>query len=91
MKKLGFLFLVIFIMGTFIATFSLPAVAASKILKFSSPYGETNPMTSSMQWFGKELEKRTNGRYQAKFFFSGTMGKAPDMPDLCKNGVVLQP
>ena len=66
----------------------LPAAAGGKVLKFSSPYAETNPMTSSMQWFGKELEKRTRGQYKAKFFFSGTMGKAPDMPDLCKNGVI---
>lgn len=61
---------------------------AAKTLKYSSPYGETNPMTSSMQWFGKELEKRTNGEYAAKFYYSGTLGKAPDMPDLCKSGAV---
>jgi len=62
--------------------------ADAKTLKYTSPYGETNPMTSSMQWFGKELEKRTNGEYEAKFFFSGSLGKAPDMPELCKNKAV---
>ncbi|MCF8050395.1 MAG: TRAP transporter substrate-binding protein DctP [Desulfobacterales bacterium] len=62
--------------------------AEAKTLKYSSPYGETNPMTSSMQWFGKELEARTQGKYKAKFYFSGAMGKAPDMPDMCKSGAV---
>ena len=61
---------------------------AAKTLKYSSPYGETNPMTSSMRWFGQELEKRTGGEYKAKFYYSGTLGKAPDMPDLCKSGAV---
>lgn len=72
----------------FTLTVTLSAMAGQKMLKFSSPYGETNPMTSSMQWFGKELEKRTNGQCKARFFFSGTMGKAPDMPELCRNGVI---
>jgi len=62
--------------------------AEAKTLKYSSPYAENNPMTSSMRWFGQELEKRTNGEYKAKFYYSGTMGKAPDMPDMCKSGAV---
>jgi TRAP-type C4-dicarboxylate transport system substrate-binding protein len=72
----------------FISWVGMVSIAQAKTLKYSSPYGETNPMTSSMQWFGKELEKRTNGEYKAKFFFSGTMGKAPDMPEMCKNRAV---
>lgn len=64
------------------------STAATRILKYSSVYEESNPMTTSMRWFGDELEKRTNGQYQAKYFYSGQMGKAPDMPGMCKNGVV---
>lgn len=79
----GFL-LTIFAMTCFVPHGSVEA----KTLKYSSPYEETNPMTSSMRWFGQELEKRTNGEYKAKFFYSGQMGKAPDMPDMCKSGAV---
>ncbi len=71
-----------------LAGFSSLGTVQAKTLKYSSPYGETNPMTNSMQWFGKELEKRTNGEYKAKFYFSGQLGKAPDMPALCKSGAV---
>jgi TRAP-type C4-dicarboxylate transport system substrate-binding protein len=87
MKRLAFALFCLAAVGLLLSTIAVCAKAGD-VLKFSSPYAETNPMTSSMQWFGKELEKRTNGRYQAHFFFSGSMGKAPDMPDLCKNGVV---
>ncbi|MBW1715672.1 MAG: TRAP transporter substrate-binding protein DctP [Deltaproteobacteria bacterium] len=81
---LSFLFSAIFAMSNFF-TFG---VIEAKTLRYSTPYGKTNPMTSSMQWFGKEFEKRTNGQYKAKFYFSGQMGKAPDMPALCKTGAV---
>ena len=88
MKRFRLWFLVIVLSGGLMASLVSPALSAPKVLKFSSPYDEVNPMTTSMRWFGSELEKRTNGQYQAKYFYSGTMGKAPDMPDLCKNGVV---
>jgi len=88
MKRATIFLIIAFATSILFGGFALQVMAASKVLKFSSPYAETNPMTTSMKWFGAELEKRTNGQYGAKFFFSGTMGKAPDMPDLCKTGVV---
>jgi len=87
MKKI-FLLVCCFSVAFFVNGFSAIDDAQAKVLKFSTPYEEQNPMTSSMRWFGQELEKRTNGAYQAKFYYSGTMGKAPDMPDMCKNGAV---
>ncbi len=88
MKHIKILTVVGVFLSFFVSNPSSPAFARPKTLKLSTPYAESNPMTTSMQWFGEELEKRTNGRYQVKLFFSGTMGKAADMPDLCKNGVV---
>lgn len=87
-KKLFLLWLILFFSVAFLEVTSSSVFGGSRALKYASPYGDTNPMTSSMKWFGKELEKRTNGKYKANFYFSGTMGKAPDTPSLCKNGVV---
>jgi TRAP-type C4-dicarboxylate transport system substrate-binding protein len=62
--------------------------AAPKILKFASPYEVTNPMTTTAKWFLSELEKRTNNAYKVESYYSGMMGKAPDLPNLCANGMV---
>jgi TRAP-type C4-dicarboxylate transport system substrate-binding protein len=67
---------------------TLPAMAGPKVLKFATPYAVSNPMTTTSRWFGAELEKRTNGRYKVEYYYSGSMGKAPDLPSLCGNGVV---
>ena len=88
MKKIFMACFILFVSIAFIEGTSFFAFGSSKVLKYASPYGDTNPMTSSMKWFGNELEKRTEGRYKANFYFSGTMGKAPDAPDLCKKQVV---
>jgi len=86
MKKYLLVLLSLSVSALFVGLVVTPSSAGPTVLKFSTVYEETNPMTTSMQWFGKELEKRTGGRYQAKFFFSGMLGKASDLPELCKNG-----
>jgi TRAP-type C4-dicarboxylate transport system substrate-binding protein len=62
--------------------------AASQILKFATAYEVTNPMTTSMRWFANELEKRTNNQYKTQVYYSGMIGKPPDLPNLCANGTI---
>jgi TRAP-type C4-dicarboxylate transport system substrate-binding protein len=64
------------------------ASAAPKILKLATAYEVTNPMTTSMKWFAHELEKRTKGSYKTQLYYSGMIGKAPDLPDLCASGMI---
>ena len=82
MKK-GMFLLMVF---TFSFAITLPAMAGPKVLKFATPYAVSNPMTTTSRWFGEELEKRTNGAYKVEYYYSGSMGKAPDLPSLCANG-----
>jgi len=88
MKILRLLVLVFFVLAVSGTFSSFPVLAETKVLKFATPYSQNTIQVQCVTWFGHELEKRTNGRYKADFFFSGTMGKAPDLPALCKDGVV---
>jgi TRAP-type C4-dicarboxylate transport system substrate-binding protein len=39
-------------------------------------------------WFGKEFEKRTDGRYKVEFYYSATLGKPDELVDLLSAGVI---
>jgi TRAP-type C4-dicarboxylate transport system substrate-binding protein len=77
-----------FILVSLGSVFFCQASAAPKILKFATAYEATNPMTTSMKWFASELERRTNNQYKTEIYYSGMIGKAPDLPNLCANGMV---
>ena len=77
-----------FILVSLGSVFFSQVSAAPKILKFATAYEVTNPMTTSMKWFANELEKRTNNNYKTEVYYSGMIGKPPDLPNLCANGMV---
>jgi TRAP-type C4-dicarboxylate transport system substrate-binding protein len=82
MRKLFFLTAVIFSFVCLGPGFVSRESAASQILKFATAYEVTNPMTTSMRWFANELEKRTNNQYKTQVYYSGMIGKPPDLPNL---------
>jgi TRAP-type transport system periplasmic protein len=88
MKKMAYVCTVMFIVLSMTLAISLSAFAAPRILKFASAYELNNPMTATSRWFLDELEKRTNNAYKVEKYYSGMMGKAADLPNLAKTGVV---
>lgn len=71
----------------------LPTEARAKdkviTLNFGHPFPEKLvTLTSWEKWFASEIEKRTNGRVKIKIFWSQSLGKTSDLPDLVKSGGV---
>lgn len=65
-------------------------VAASgetKVLKYASYAGNNMNAWVGTEYFLKEFEKRTGGKYKVEPYFSGTLGKAPDLASLCGKGL----
>ena len=70
---------------------SIPAVATAKkiTLNLGHPFPEKLvTLTSWEKWFAGEIEKRTNGQVKIKIFWSQSLGKTSDLPDLVKSGGV---
>ena len=88
MKKINWLIILVFVFAVFLAGLPSQALGGPKVLKFATPFAVSNPMVTTSKWFGAELEKRTDGRYKVEYYYSGAMGKAPDLPSLCSAGVV---
>jgi TRAP-type C4-dicarboxylate transport system substrate-binding protein len=84
MKKISLFFLVAFIGVAFLTIGSLKAEAAPIKLTFSIFFPPTHGQAIAAIDFGKEIEKRTNGKVQITAFPGGTLTKAP----LCYDGVV---
>jgi TRAP-type C4-dicarboxylate transport system substrate-binding protein len=65
------------------------ASAAEKYkLKFYFP-GPTSLIEGKFgDWFCKEIEKRSNGRIEAKYFHSGQLGSTMDAIDKLENGII---
>ena len=85
MKKRIFLFfLVAFIGVAFLTLGSLKAEAAQIKLTFSIFFPPTHGQAIAAIDFGKEIEKRTDGKVQITAFPGGTLTKAPQ----CYDGVV---
>ena len=71
--------------------FSSPgrAQAAEITLNMGHPFPEKLvTLTSWEQWFAKEIDKRTNGKVKIKIFWSQSLGKTSDLPDLVQSGGV---
>jgi TRAP-type C4-dicarboxylate transport system substrate-binding protein len=63
--------------------------AAEITLNLGHPFPEKlNTLTSWEKWFAGEIKKRTNGRVEIKIFWSQSLGKTSDLPDLVKSGGV---
>lgn len=89
MKRLICVVVTVVMLMSFVTIIPSQSLAASpKVLKLSSLYEVSNPHWAMPLWFGDELEKRTKGQYIIEYYKAGTLGKAPDLPGLCANGVV---
>jgi TRAP-type C4-dicarboxylate transport system substrate-binding protein len=65
------------------------AEAAEITLNMGHPFPEKlETLTSWEKWFAKEIDKRTNGKVKIKIFWSQSLGKTSDLPDLVQSGGV---
>ena len=65
------------------------AEAAEITLNMGHPFPEKlETLTSWEKWFAAEIEKRTNGKVKIKIFWSQSLGKTSDLPDLVQSGGV---
>ena len=63
--------------------------AAEITLNMGHPFPEKlETLTSWEKWFAGEIEKRTNGKVKIKIFWSQSLGKTSDLPDLVQSGGV---
>ncbi len=70
---------------------SVPSIsgAAEITLNLGHPFPEKLvTLTSWEKWFAGEIEKRTDGRVKIKIFWSQSLGKTSDLPDLVQSGGV---
>ncbi|MEJ2660965.1 MAG: TRAP transporter substrate-binding protein DctP [Desulfobacteraceae bacterium] len=51
------------------------------------PKNDVDPQSATLQWFADEFEKRTNGRYAIKIFWSGTLAKVKEIPWAVRDGL----
>lgn len=66
-----------------------PTLAKDVItIKAASPYPVAHYLTSdAFEWYGKEIEKRTNGKVKFKWFHAGAIAKWPASFDAVANGL----
>ena len=65
------------------------AAAAEITLNLGHPFPEKLVTLTSWEiWFAQEIEKRTEGRVKIKIFWSQSLGKTSDLPDLVQSGGV---
>jgi TRAP-type C4-dicarboxylate transport system substrate-binding protein len=78
-------------LAVLLMSFSNPgtARAAEITLNMGHPFPEKlETLTSWEKWFAKEIDKRTNGKVKIKIFWSQSLGKTSDLPDLVQSGGV---
>ena len=80
----AFLFL---LFGLAFAVFGMAVPASSGAAEITLNMGHPFPeklatLTSWEKWFAGEIEKRTSGRVKIKIFWSQSLGKTSDLPDL---------
>ena len=57
-------------------------------IKAASPYPVAHYLTAdAFEWYGKEIEKRTNGKVKFKWFHAGAIAKWPTSFDAVVNGL----
>jgi TRAP-type C4-dicarboxylate transport system substrate-binding protein len=82
--------LIIALLGLCLGGFMPATSNAAKItLNMGHPFPEKLvTLTSWEKWFAKEIEKRTKGQVKIKIFWSQSLGKTSDLPDLVQSGGV---
>jgi TRAP-type C4-dicarboxylate transport system substrate-binding protein len=67
------------------------AAKKEKVIKLNLAHFLAESFTEWTEWdsyFAKEVEKRTNGRVKIIIHWSQSLGKIPDLPELCSKGAV---
>ncbi len=84
MKKLGILFLVIFVFSLF----SVFAFAGGKIvIKWGDVLGPNHPSVQMIDLIAKEVKEKTNGRIEIQSYPGGQLGGSRDMIEAVANGM----
>jgi len=74
-------------LGLVLILAAAPVRAAEITLNLGHPFTEKlTTLTSWEMWFADEIEKRTQGKVKIKIFWSESLGKTPDLPDLVSSG-----
>lgn len=82
-KRLGFVTICVILFT--VVSFSF-CVAAEFTLKFAD-HSSPTVRTRNIEWWGNEVEKRTNGRVKFEYYFAQSLAKAKDMPDAIRTGL----
>ena len=84
MKRLSFI--IVMLVGiSFLAT---PAGAADFIMKFGISQPKGSDRATSMEYFEKELDKRSNGRIDVQNYFGAVLGNEREMMDMVATGAL---
>ncbi len=84
MKKLGVIFLVLFVFSLF----SVFALAGGKIvIKWGDVLGPNHPSVQMIDIIAKEVKEKTNGRIEIQSYPGGQLGGSRDMIEAVANGM----
>ena len=84
MKRLSF----IMVMLVSISLLATPAAAAEFVMKFGISQPQGSDRATSMEYFEKELEKRSNGRIDVQNYFGAVLGNEREMMDMVATGAM---
>ena len=77
--------LITFLMVLFLAA---PAFSADFVMKFGISQPQGSDRATSMEYFEKELEKRSNGRIDVENYFGAVLGNEREMMDMVATGAL---
>ena len=82
-------FFVLFFVLFFVVTGLTPKAGAQETfnLKYSGFMPKEHIIEAVQQWWGQEVEKRTNGRVKVSYYHAQTLGKLFDFPKMLKGGL----
>lgn len=73
--------------GIALAGASLPAMAADYELRFAEFGSSRGPRAEALQWWGDEVNKRSDGRIVVEFFWAQSLAKGPDTVQAIGSGL----
>ena len=71
-----------------ISLFTTPVRAADFVMKFGISQPKGSDRAASMEFFEKELEKRSNGRIDVENYFGAVLGNEREMMDMVATGAL---
>ena len=87
-KRLLFPVLVIFLMSLMTVSYGQQASAAPIKLRYSSALPPRHSVSLDQKWWGKEVEKRSNGRIVVEVYQAAELYKHSEVPDAVITGAV---